>query len=111
MIQVCTHQGILISLASGLVSLLMESKITIQQELMGFLTTGFLSTLNMYLFIGAIKLSKNTGIMMMITLTNVVWAYFVSIFRYGESQNVICILGILLVIGGVWKSLFSKGQT
>ena len=46
----------------------------------------------------------------MMIFTSVVWAYLLSIFRYDESQNVICSVGVVLVVWGVWKTLFSKTE-
>lgn len=74
----------------------------------GFLGVGIPLALGQLFFIGGLLLSKNTGIITMIMFITVGLSYFFSIFRYNESQNVFCTFGVVLIIGGLWKVLFSK---
>ena len=59
------------------------------------------------MYFAAFILSKNTGILTMLNFAAVIEAYLLSIFRYNESQNEICSMGVVLVVWGVWRTLFS----
>lgn len=54
-------------------------------------------------FMHALLLTKNSGIMTMVGFIGVVFSYFLSIFRYGEPLNWLCVTGTILVIYGVSK--------
>ena len=34
--------------------------------------------------------------------------YFLSIFRYHEQINIVGIVGVVFVFGGVWRTIFGK---
>ena len=76
--------------------------------LIALLVSGFPGIIGQLMFIAGITLSKNTGILTMINFSCVIWAYLVSIFRYGESQNILCSFGVVLVVVGISIALFSK---
>ena len=49
----------------------------------------------------ALLITKKTGIMSMIGFVGLAFSYFLSIFRYGEEVNWLCLSGTLLVLVGV----------
>ena len=54
-------------------------------------------------YMHALLLTSKVGIMTMVGFVGVVFSYFLSIFRYGEQINYLCVIGTILVIYGVSK--------
>ena len=109
-IQINYHLGIFLIVNSTILYPFGSDDITTEEFVTSFFFFGFPVIIGQFCFIAALLLSKNVGIVTMIMFSGVVWAYLVSIFRYDESQNVICSAGVLLVVWGVWKTLFSKSE-
>jgi drug/metabolite transporter (DMT)-like permease len=61
-----------------------------------------------WLFIGALTMTKQTGVLNMFNFVNILFGYLISIFRYHESPNFITNIGIIFVFMGVWKTVFNK---
>ena len=109
-VQISSYIGIVFVMVSGLTYPIDESEFSLTEYAYGFLFFGMPIVIGQYLFTAAILISKNTGVTTMMIFTSVIWAYLLSIFRYDESQNVICSVGVVLVVWGVWKTLFSKTE-
>lgn len=54
-------------------------------------------------FIGAITMTKNTGVLTMFMFVGVIVGYMISVFKYNEAINPICIIGTVLIIYGLSK--------
>lgn len=54
-------------------------------------------------FIGAIVMTKNTGVLTMFQFSSVIYGYLVSVLKYHEPINPICIVGGFLIIFGLGK--------
>ena len=106
--QINFHQSILMILSNSFIYPFSKSDNEISTLAFGILAIGIPAAIAGLLFISAIILSKNTGIITMMIFLSVVYSYILSIFRYNESQNLFCSVGVLLIIGGLWKVLFSK---
>jgi hypothetical protein len=106
--QINYHQGFTVILVSGFFYPFFENKATLE-DLVSCLFVNIVPVMiGQMFFIAALTMSKNLGILTMITFMTVVVAYLLSIFRYHETQNTICTVGVLLVVLGLWKALFSK---
>lgn len=46
----------------------------------------------------------------MITQMTVIIGYGYSVFRYGEKLNIICVLGTILLVSGVFMVIFKKTE-
>ena len=46
----------------------------------------------------------------MITQMTVIIGYGYSVFRYGEQLNIICVLGTILLVSGVFMVIFKKAE-
>lgn len=57
------------------------------------------------LFIGAIKMTQNTGVVTMLVFVGVIVGYIISVFRYNEQVNIICVIGAGLIVYGLKKIL------
>lgn len=61
------------------------------------------------LVITALTMTKQTGVLNITNFTMVFVSYMISIFRYHEKPNLICFVGIVLIILGCTKTiLFTK---
>ena len=61
------------------------------------------------LVITALTMTKQTGVLNIASFTMVFVGYLISIFRYHEKPNLICFVGIVLIILGCTKTiLFTK---
>lgn len=60
------------------------------------------------LFMSALNLTKNTGVLTMLMLLYTVTAYFVSFFRYNEPINILAIMGLALMGCGLAATIFAK---
>ena len=63
--------------------------------------SGLIMALAQAFFMQALYITKNFGIVMMVGFIGLLYSYFLSVFRYGESLNMICIIGTVMVIYGV----------
>jgi drug/metabolite transporter (DMT)-like permease len=61
-----------------------------------------------WFFISALTMTKQTGVLNMMTFWTIILSYFVSILRYHEMPNIFTSLGVVLVFLGVWKTVFNK---
>jgi hypothetical protein len=55
-------------------------------------------------------MTKETGLVSMIYLTSIAVGYLISIFRYGESFNMVMNLGIILLGIGMYQTLINKSE-
>lgn len=77
-----------------------------------FLTMGLGQFVCMSLFFYSFKITKKTGNVMVINALNIVVAFLISYFRYGEGLNAILIAGAGCIITGmliiIWETMKSK---
>ena len=71
---------------------------------------GLPALLSMHFLLIGIKMVKNTGILTMFGFINVIWGYLMSVYIYHESQNVICIVGVLMIMVGLFNSTYFKNN-
>lgn len=88
-----------------------ESRSSVSVLLFSFLLTAMPLVVSQWLFIGSLTMTKDTGTLNMMNFWSIFVGYLVSIFRYNESPNLITTLGILLVFGGVWLTIFKKTKS
>lgn len=70
--------------------------------------TGIPLTICYTLYIAALKMTKNTGLVSLVGSSSIVISYFISIFRYNEKPNIVTNIGVVLVLVGLWKTIFAK---
>lgn len=58
------------------------------------------------MFISALNLSKNTGRLTILMLLNTVTGYAVSFFKFDEEINYICVMGLLMMGFGLYRTIF-----
>ena len=107
-IQTSFHFGMILLLGSALLYPLIESEVDLKTLALGLVLSGIPSALCQLFLIGSLMLSPNTGILTLTHFTNIIWAYLLSMLRYNEEQNIFCSIGVVLIVGGVSKTLFSK---
>jgi drug/metabolite transporter (DMT)-like permease len=62
------------------------------------------------LFLSALVLSKNTGITNLMGFLSIAVSYFVSLVRYNERLNKICLVGVGLICYGIVKTLRNREE-
>ena len=72
------------------------------------LLSGSLTAITANTIITATSMVKNTGTITILIFANVVVGYFISLFVYKESQNLICLLGVVFIVVGVSKAIFQR---
>ena len=60
-----------------------------------------------WFLIGALTMSKTSGIISMISFNATIVAYLVSVFRYDERPNMFINVGICLLLLGLYQTLFN----
>jgi drug/metabolite transporter (DMT)-like permease len=56
-------------------------------------------------FMLALLVSKKSGPVCMIGFTSVIFSYFLSVFRYNEPLNLLCIAGSLIALIGIYYTV------
>lgn len=85
-----------------------QSKCETQHLAVGLLTLGLPLVFGQWFYIGALTMTKNTGVLNMTNFSVVFLTYMISIFRYNETPNLFSILGVFLVFFGMWRAVFNK---
>ena len=68
-------------------------------------------TLGQLAYIGAILLWHNYAILTPFMFTSIIFGYLMSVFRYGESINVVCLLGSIAIVIGIVFIVRCKDKT
>ena len=107
--QISYHCGILLVLASSLIYISLGNfEFDFQKMLICFFLTGVPCALTALAHVTAVKMTKRTGILFIINFSTVLLGYLVSIFYYNESQNLVCSIGVVLVVAGVSLAIYHK---
>lgn len=77
----------------------------------GFLLCGAPMALGNILYIHALSINKNTGLMTLCISSSVFVGYLISVFRYKESINYICFIGSIFIVLGLIIALTGKLQS
>ena len=77
---------------------------------LGFLYTGLPLALAQSFFIGGLTMSRETGVLSMVTLFGVGVSYLISILRYHEDINMASLLGLILLAFGMYLTIFKKDR-
>jgi drug/metabolite transporter (DMT)-like permease len=108
-IHVNIHLGMSLTLASGILyPVFVKNPTSIGIMIEALIWCGIPSTFSSFCFIGAITISKQTGILTLFQFISVIIGYFVSIFRYNESLNILCIIGTIFLLIGLFKAVLNK---
>ena len=76
-------------------------KPTSEEMLYAFFLTGIPMVLGQYMGISAFVMTKKLGMVTPFQFSNIILGYVVSIVRYGEDVNIICLIGGIAIILGV----------
>lgn len=60
------------------------------------------------MYIYALMINKNTGLVTICISSAVVVGYVISVFRYNEAINLICLAGSILIVVGLIVALTAK---
>ena len=76
----------------------------------GLILCGAPMAIGNILYIHALKINKNTGLATICISSAVVVGYLISVLRYNEPINYICLSGSLCIVGGLIIALTAKIQ-
>ena len=76
----------------------------------GMIFMGIPITLGLLAFTYALLLTKNYGRLTPFMFTSILFSYMVSVLRYGEGINVICLMGAAAIVVGIVCLVRSKGE-
>ena len=68
-------------------------------------------TMGLSAYVLALLLTKNYGTLTPFMFTSIIFGYLVSIFRYGEDVNVICLIGAVAIVVGIVFNVKNKEKT
>ena len=108
-LEVVYHQSIFGIIGSSLAYVFLEQRVSFYIFSHSFLWIGLVLGGGFTIFNVGLSLSENTGVCSMITQVTVIIGYGYSVFRYGEPVNPVCLVGTVLLIGGVSSVIFLKG--
>ena len=108
--QINFHFGCTVTLVSSLAycSMGSDTNFTFEKLLKVFFLTAVPTALTNHLHITALKTVNSTGLLMIVSFSMVIMGYMMSIFFYNESQNPICTMGAVMIVGGVSKAIYGK---
>jgi drug/metabolite transporter (DMT)-like permease len=75
------------------------------------LYTGIPCVIVQILVATALTMTKQTGVLNMMAYSMIFVSYLISIFRYNETPNLICLFGIILVIIGSAGTLLNINKS
>jgi hypothetical protein len=61
-----------------------------------------------YIFNLGLFITANAGVSTIIGQINILYVYFISTLRYDEEINYVCLLGGVILISGIYVTLFKK---
>lgn len=85
-----------------------QYKLTVEKFLMSLVLVGLPTFLALVLMIKAVQRVKKTGVVTIVSYFSVILGYLMSVFYYHETQNPICIVGVILIVVGVVRTIYSK---
>ena len=82
----------------------------VREFFLAVLISGVPMTISQLLVIEAMLLTKKYGMLIPFQFTSIIVAYGISVIRYDESINVVCLLGgMAIVLGVVFNAKFKDG--
>lgn len=100
--------GLVVQLTGAVTYPYTTNQSTYETLSLAILFTGIPLTIAQTLFIAALRMSKNTGMVSIMGFSAVVVSYFINIFRYNEKPNIVTTVGVVLVLFGLWRTIFGK---
>jgi drug/metabolite transporter (DMT)-like permease len=63
--------------------------------------SGLPLTLGQLCYIASLLICHDYGMLTPFMFTSIIWGYVVSVFRYGETINVVCLFGAVAIVVGI----------
>jgi drug/metabolite transporter (DMT)-like permease len=108
-IKISYHLGLEFIVVAGLLLCFKPAEAIKEEVFLGAtIYSGAIMGFCQILFMSALNLSKNTGVLSMLILLYTVTAYLVSFFRYNEPINVLALMGLALMGCGLAATILAK---
>ena len=78
-----------------------QHKFTMQKFGICLVVMGIPTFFSLSLTIMSVKMVRETGLVMILMYTSVILGYLMSMLYYNETQNPVCVVGVILIILGV----------
>ena len=85
-----------------------QYKLTMEKLFLGLLLSGVPNVLSVIAIITALKMTRDSGVLTIVSFSKVVMGYLVSVLVYNEVQNPVCTVGVVLVVIGVSGTICAK---
>lgn len=86
----------------------MEARSSMQMMIRSLLFSGVTLTIANYLFNWSLYISENVSLTTFLSQLTVVIIYVISIFKYNENINMLCLTGAILILGSICIILLKK---
>ncbi len=103
------HFGIFTTIVNGILyPIFVTNPHPTQVMINGFFLCGAPMAVSNIMYIYALMINKNTGLVTICISSAVVVGYVISVFRYNEAINFICFTGSVLIVVGLVVALTAK---
>ena len=109
--QINFFMGIVIQFSGVFMYPFTKNNANYTQIILGILLTGIPLSLGQTIYIAALRMSRNAGLVSITGFVTVGISYLISIFRYHEKPNVVTSLGVGLALFGVWRTIFGRSSS
>ena len=107
--QITFHTGLMLTLSSALVYCwLGPFRLTMAKLLLSVVFVGIPTFASIVTGVMSIKMVKKTGIILIMSYSGIVFGYLMSVCYYHETQNPVCVAGVVLIVAGVVQTVYSK---
>jgi hypothetical protein len=108
-LEISFHLGWILLLYSGLLYPYAVTKpVNVDVMLKASVFSGIPQNIAQILFFSSQLLCKNTGLLNIISFVTVGVGYCISILRYHEPLNYICVIGLFIIIYGISKAILNR---
>ena len=83
---------------------------SLSEAALGLLLMGTPVTLGLLAFAAALLMSHNYALLTPFMFTSIIFGYLVSVVRYGEQVNWVCLLGAVAIVVGIVFNVRNKKQ-
>ena len=107
--QITFHTGSMLIVNSAVAyCCLGHFKLTMVKLMLSVLFVGLPTFLSIVTGVMSIQMVRKAGVILIMSYSSIIMGYLMSIFYYHETQNPICIIGVVLIVAGVAKTVYEK---
>ena len=85
-----------------------QYKLTMQKLFLGLLLSGVPNVLSIIAIITALKMTRNSGVLTIVSFSKMATGYLMNVLVYNEVRNSVCTVGVALVVIRVSGTICAK---